>query len=165
MHPRTASRRRTLTRAGGVVGALTVAGTLAACSSSSEPAADAAAPAPAASTSGTGTPGEGASGSAAGSTYRDGTYSAEGTYTSPGGQEHVKVEVTLADDVVTAVTVTPESTNPNGKHYQELFASGVAGQVVGKDVDDVAVTKVSGSSLTSQGFMAALAAIEDQARA
>ena len=86
------------------------------------------------------------------SVYADGEYSAEGEYTSPGGKETVAVSLTLADDVITAVTVTPESTNPNGKKYQGEFADGIAAVVVGKSIDDISVSKVAGSSLTSGGF-------------
>jgi len=84
--------------------------------------------------------------------YKDGEYKAEGRYTSPGGKETVGVSLTLAGDVITAVTVTPESTNPNGKKYQGEFADGIAAVVVGKSIDDISVSKVAGSSLTSGGF-------------
>jgi len=88
--------------------------------------------------------------------YADGTYTATGSYKSPGGQEDVTVTLTLADGAVTAVEVTPEATDPTSLVYQTRFASGVAEQVVGRALDDVDVDKVSGSSLTSTGFMAAL---------
>jgi hypothetical protein len=92
---------------------------------------------------------EAAAGSSA---YADGEYSAEGEYTSPGGKETVGVSLTLSGDVITAVTVTPESENPNGKKYQGEFADGIAAVVVGKSIDDIKVSKVAGSSLTSGGF-------------
>src|SRR5947209_6044082 len=41
--------------------------------------------------------------------FRDGTYSATGSYTSPGGQEQIDVQLTVASGNITAVTVTPES--------------------------------------------------------
>lgn len=86
------------------------------------------------------------------SAYKDGEYKAEGEYTSPGGKETVGVSLTLAGDKVTAVTVTPESTNPNGKKYQGEFADGIAAEVVGKSLNELKVSKVAGSSLTSGGF-------------
>lgn len=99
------------------------------------------------------------------STYADGTYDAEGSYTSPGGNEHVGVSITLENDVVTAVTVTPESENPTGTQYQTKFASGIAAVVVGKDIDELDVSKVSGSSLTSGGFNDAVETIKADAAA
>jgi hypothetical protein len=105
-------------------------------------------------------PAEAASGSSA---YADGEYSADGEYTSPGGKESVGVSLTLSGDVITAVTVTPESTNPNGKKYQGEFADGIASVVVGKSIDDIKVSKVAGSSLTSGGFNDAVEQIKADA--
>lgn len=94
-------------------------------------------------------------------TYTDGTYTAEGSYSTPGGQESISVEVTVADDAVTAVTVTPEASGGNAERFQGEFASGIADVVVGQELAGLSVDKVSGSSLTGDGFNAAL----DQIRA
>ncbi|NQX12779.1 FMN-binding protein [Microbacteriaceae bacterium VKM Ac-2855] len=102
---------------------------------------------------------------AAATTYADGTYEATGSYTSPGGSETVEVSITLESDVVTAVAVTPESENPTGTQYQTKFASGIAAVVVGKNIDDLDVSKVSGSSLTSTGFNDAVETIKADATA
>lgn len=102
----------------------------------------------------------------AGGTYTAGTYSAEGSYTSPAGQETVGVQVTLdAEGTISAVTVTPQATDAQSTRFQTLFASGVAGEVVGKSIDEVSVDKVAGSSLTGGGFNAALQEIRDDAAA
>ena len=97
------------------------------------------------------------------STYKDGTYEATGNYTSPNGQEEIDVSITLADDVITAVTVTPEATNPNSVNYQGQFADGIAEVVVGKDIDEISVSRVAGSSLTSGGFNEAVETIKSDA--
>ena len=97
------------------------------------------------------------------STYADGTYEADGSYTSPGGQESVGVSITLEDDVVTAVTVTPHATSGNAKQFQTQFAGAISGEVVGKDIDSLEVSRVAGSSLTSGGFNDALEAIKADA--
>jgi uncharacterized protein with FMN-binding domain len=103
-------------------------------------------------------------GAAAGSSsYKDGEYSAEGEYTSPGGAEKVGVALTLEGGNITAVTVTPESENPNGKKYQGEFADGISSVVVGKSIDEIKVSKVAGSSLTSQGFNDAVEQIKADA--
>lgn len=98
------------------------------------------------------------------STYKDGTYSSDGTYTSPNGQETVGVELTLAADKVSAVNITVHPSNPNTKKFQGEFASGIAAQIVGKDIDDLNVSKVAGSSLTSGGFNEAVEQIKSQAK-
>jgi uncharacterized protein with FMN-binding domain len=104
-----------------------------------------------------------ADGSSAAAGYKDGSYTATGSYTSPGGAEEVKVQLTLANDIVTAVTVTPESTNPNGKKYQGEFAQGISAVVVGVNIDSLKVSKVAGSSLTSAGFNDAVNQIKTDA--
>ncbi|MFE7506246.1 hypothetical protein [Promicromonospora sp. NPDC057488] len=97
--------------------------------------------------------------------YTDGTYSADGSYVSPGGTESVGVELTIADGVVTAVTVTPEADDATSAQYQQQFASGISDEVVGVALDQLHVDKVAGSSLTSGGFEDAVTQIEEQARA
>ena len=128
--------------------------------SASTPAASAAAtPAP---TAAAGSSSDSSSGS---STYQDGTYEAKGSYTSPNGQEEIDVSLTLAGDVITAVTVTPEATNPNSVNYQTQFADGISEVVVGKDIDEIDVSRVAGSSLTSGGFNEAVETIKSDATA
>lgn len=95
--------------------------------------------------------------------YIDGTYGATGSYRSPGGTEEIGVALTIADDIVTAVTVDPQASGTSGQ-YQSQFASGIASLVVGKNVDEVSVSRVSGSSLTSTGFNSALETIKNDAR-
>jgi uncharacterized protein with FMN-binding domain len=142
---------RTTTRAALTVTALGLMGALAAC-------------APAANGGGTdgGTDGgQGGGGTDAG--YADGTYTADGGYQAPSGAETITVEITLADDKITDVTVTPHATDATAKGFQAQFVSGIADQVVGQDIDSLNVTKVSGSSLTSGGFKVAIDAIKEQA--
>lgn len=97
--------------------------------------------------------------------YKDGQYAATGGYNSPGGVEKLDVTLTLKNNVITAASVIPQATDPNSKKYQMMFASGCQGMVIGKDISTVNLTKVSGSSLTSQGFNDALQQIEQQAQA
>ena len=97
------------------------------------------------------------------SAYVDGTYNADGTYQSPNGTETVHVTVTLADEIITAVEVVGEGGSPNSVRFQGEFAGGIAAVVVGKDIDDISVTKVAGSSLTSGGFNAAIEQIKADA--
>lgn len=97
--------------------------------------------------------------------YADGDYQALGEYVSPAGPSEVTVELTLEGDIVTAVTVTPEATNPNSLQFQTQFADGIADVVVGQDIDTLNVSRVGGSSLTSGGFNDALAQIKAEAAA
>ncbi|KQR16456.1 FMN-binding protein [Cellulomonas sp. Leaf334] len=97
--------------------------------------------------------------------YADGTYTATGSYESPAGPETVGVSITLADGMVTAVAVTPEATNPASQKFQNQFASGVADVVMGQPIEGLTVDAVSGSSLTPEGFNAALVEIAADAQA
>lgn len=95
--------------------------------------------------------------------YKDGTYSATGSYNSPGGLDKVGVSITLKDDIVTAAVFTPMPGDPRSADFQSKFAGGYKASVVGKNINDIKVGKVSGSSLTSIGFNAALEEIKVQA--
>jgi uncharacterized protein with FMN-binding domain len=97
--------------------------------------------------------------------YADGTYTADGSYQAPSGTESITVELTLAGDVVTDISVTPHATDPTAKGMQANFAGGISDQVVGQDIDQLNVTRVSGSSLTSGGFKIAITAIKAEALA
>jgi len=97
--------------------------------------------------------------------YKDGTYSATGQYFSPGGQESVRVDLTLTNDVVTASSVESGANDPTAESYQTSFISGYKAYVIGKKINTIKLSNVSGSSLTSQGFNDALKQIEQQAKA
>jgi uncharacterized protein with FMN-binding domain len=97
--------------------------------------------------------------------YADGTYTAEGSYQTPETIETVSVTVTLEDDVVTAVEVTGDPQARESRQYQGQFIAGIADEVVGVDIDDLAVDRVAGSSLTSGGFNEAIKRIKQDAAA
>jgi uncharacterized protein with FMN-binding domain len=142
----------------GIAG-LSLAGTVAGCAPSATESTPAASETPAA------TPSAGASSPAtSGSTYKDGTYSADGNYVSPNGTETVGVELTLAGGTVTAVDITQHPSNPNTRKFQGEFAGGISEQVVGKNIDELNVSKVAGSSLTSGGFNQAVEQIKSEAQ-
>ena len=136
---------------------LSLAGTVAGC-----------APSSADSTPGTPGPAAPSAGSSAlagsGAGYKDGTYSADGNYVSPNGTETVGVQLTLAAGKVTDVQITQHPSNPNTRKFQGQFAGGIAAQVVGRNIEDLNVSKVAGSSLTSGGFNQAVEKIKSEAQ-
>ena len=143
MIQRTAAARATIAAGAGIIGMLSLAG----C------AADASSPADAH---------EGSSDTSA-PAYEDGTYTAEGTYSTPESVETITVTVTLESDIITAVEVTGNPSKPESKVYQGKFIGGISEEVVGKDIDEISVSRVAGSSLTSSGFNAAIETIKDDA--
>nr|WP_307214662.1 hypothetical protein [Microbacterium sp. SORGH_AS_0888] len=96
-------------------------------------------------------------------TYKDGTYTASGTYQTPETLETVEVTLTLQDDVVTAVQVTGDPKARESQQYQSQFIGGISDVVVGKKLDEIQVSRVAGSSLTSGGFNKAIAEIKSEA--
>ncbi|MDQ0673393.1 uncharacterized protein with FMN-binding domain [Pseudarthrobacter siccitolerans] len=147
----------------GIAG-LSLAGTVAGCAPS---AADSAPGAPAKSAAETAAANPTAATSSlagSGSTYKDGTYSADGSYVSPNGSETVGVELTLAGGTVTGVNITQHPSSPNTRKFQGEFAGGIAAQIVGKSIDELNVSKVAGSSLTSGGFNQAVEKIKQEAQ-
>ena len=97
------------------------------------------------------------------SKYKDGTYSATGTYRTPESVETINVTLTLANDVVTDVTSTISASAPESAQYQRKFLTNYKALVVGKSIDSLKLSQVSGSSLTSGGFNSALAQIKAKA--
>ena len=95
--------------------------------------------------------------------YADGTYTAQGTYATPETVETISVTVTLHDDTITAVEVVGDPQKSESEEYQGEFIGGIAAEVVGKDIDQLSVSRVAGSSLTSGGFNSAIEMIKQQA--
>lgn len=96
--------------------------------------------------------------------YKDGSYQAKGAYVSPAGKETVDVSLTIQDGIVTAASFTGNATNPASKAWQENFNKGYQSVVVGKSIDNLALTVVNGASLTPKGFMEAIAQIKQTAQ-
>ena len=98
------------------------------------------------------------------SVYKNGTYSADGSYMTPEGQVSINVTVKLANDIITDANVTSVSGDRTSQRYQAKFISGYKQYVIGKNITDVQLSRVSGSSLTPEGFNNALATIKSQAQ-
>jgi uncharacterized protein with FMN-binding domain len=104
-------------------------------------------------------------GSDSGAQYADGTYTADGSYQTPETVEEISVTLTLADGIVTDVEVTGDPKAPETEQYQGAFIDGIAEEVEGVAIDDLDVSRVAGSSLTSGGFNSAVEDIKEQAAA
>ena len=99
------------------------------------------------------------------SAYKDGVYTVDGQYVSPGGQEEIGVSLTLKDGMITDAVVTPKATRPISVKMQGVFSENYKPLVVGKSIDEVTLDVVSGSSLTPKGFNDAVTKIKEQAKA
>ena len=103
--------------------------------------------------------------SSSSASYKDGSYSATGKYDSPGGEESIDVSVTLSGGTITSVSATPHANVSEAKEYQNQFISSYKSKVVGKKINDVNLSRVAGSSLTSIGFNSAIDKIKSEAQA
>jgi uncharacterized protein with FMN-binding domain len=95
--------------------------------------------------------------------YKDGTYETVGNYMSPGGEESIKVKLTLVDNVVTDAEVVSQAERPNSVKFQGIFVENYKEKVIGKNINRIKLKKIAGSSLTPQGFNDALKKIKSQA--
>lgn len=96
--------------------------------------------------------------------FEAGNYEATGLYQSPGGVQEVLVRMELDEEgTVVEVEVEPQARVGNAAQFQQQFARGIRAKVVGVPITDLDVTRVSGSSLTSGGFNAAVEKIIEEA--
>ena len=110
-------------------------------------------------------PMSGASSGATATAYKDGKYTAQSSYNTPGGIESVTVNLTLAHGAITDSRVTTTGDNPTGRMYQARFIAGYKSLVTGVNIADLQLAKVSGSSLTPSGFNNAVEQIRIQSKA
>lgn len=98
------------------------------------------------------------------SIFKDGTYSVVGNYVSPGGPRELNVTITLNDGVITQAETEGTATDATSKRFQGEFVSGFKPMVVGKNIDEVTLTKVAGSSLSPKGFNDAIEKVKTKAQ-
>lgn len=96
--------------------------------------------------------------------YKDGVYTQVGNYTSPGGPEEIDVKLTLKNGVVVQSEVTPKATRPFSVKWQGVFAENYKALVVGKNIKELNLGKVAGSSLTPKGFNDAVEKIKAESK-
>lgn len=160
---RTRASARAGIAAASVLGVITLAG----CASAADAEESASTQTDAATPAATASAGEqsGSTGGTIDGAYADGTYTADGSYATPESVETITVTVTLEDDVITDVEVTGNPTKRESEQYQSKFIGGISAEVVGKNIDEISVSRVAGSSLTSGGFNEAIQAIKAEAAA
>lgn len=99
---------------------------------------------------------------------KDGTYYAEASfYVEPLGKtEHLAVTLTMADSIVTEVSVIQidEQGNKVENEYMDKFSTSVAGLTTGKTISEIVdMDLVSGSTLSSEAFRGAMVELKPKA--
>lgn len=98
------------------------------------------------------------------SSLKDGTYVATGSYDSPGGTESITISVTLKNGTITDTSAMSGANDHDAQEFQNQFIASYKSSVVGKPINGMRMGRVSGSSLTAQGFNNALSQIIQQAQ-
>ncbi len=96
-------------------------------------------------------------------TFRDGSYSAKGRYAYHAGTEEITINVTLKDGIITDTQFQGTPSVPMSQKYMDAFSANYKSMVIGKEIKDLKLGKVSTSSLTPIGFNNALEQIKAQA--
>lgn len=96
--------------------------------------------------------------------YKDGVYTATGDYSTHSTKEQIDVTITLENGTIVDSQVISKATIPTSKTMQADFIANYQVLVTGKNIDEVNLDKVSGSSLTPKGFNDALEKIKEQAK-
>lgn len=96
--------------------------------------------------------------------YKDGVYTQDGSYTSPGGEEQIGVKLTLENGIITEAEVISKAILPKSEFMQTMFVENYKQMVVGKNIKDLNLGKVAGSSLTPKGFNDAVEKIKAEAK-
>jgi|GEM_PF-944599 len=97
--------------------------------------------------------------------YKDGRYTAAGNYFTPEGPEEIDVSLVLKNGIIADSSLVQSGFRRQSVEYQGIFASNYKQYVIGKSIDEVNLSLVSGSSLTPGGFNDALTKIKIEARA
>lgn len=94
--------------------------------------------------------------------YADGQYEATGWYGSL--PSHHDVTLTIENDTVIDVAITTPAEDETSLGYQQRFVDALPAEIIGRNIDEIAVDRLAGSSGCSEGFMDALTQIKEQAR-
>jgi hypothetical protein len=97
-------------------------------------------------------------------TFKNGSYTATGSYRTPEDTETITVQLSVTDDIVTDVSVAYEPKSRESTEYQTEFANNYKSEVVGKKLSDIELNRIAGSSLTPKGFNDALEKIRTDAK-
>jgi cytoskeletal protein RodZ len=94
--------------------------------------------------------------------YTNGTYRTQSTYRTPEGTYVMDVTLVIANDSVTSASLSFDADGARSG-YSKRFTSGYQNQVIGKNLEGLNLSRVSGASLTTNAYNNALNNIRSQA--
>lgn len=95
--------------------------------------------------------------------YKDGTFTAQGHYDTHAGPEEITITLTLKDGIVTDSQFQGTPAARMSQRFMDMFANNYKPMVIGKKINELHLDKISGSSLTPIGFNNALEKIKQEA--
>jgi hypothetical protein len=90
------------------------------------------------------------------------SYSSSVSYRVPGNQQSLSLNLTVNNNIITAVSVNLSKTGGESAGYQSRFESSYKNLVLGKNIKSVSLSRVGGASLTTNAFMQALNSIKNR---
>jgi len=92
-----------------------------------------------------------------------GTFIEDTTYTTPKRTTHkMKVSLTLVDDVITDSSIIYDESEGYSTGSQESFDELYKNEVIGKNINEVSLSRIGGASLTTEAFNDAVAKIAEK---
>ena len=79
-----------------------------------------------------------------------------------GGQNTLKLTINLENGIIKDSSASNTSTEHQSQQYDQRFESGYKSQIIGKKLADISDVYVSGASLTTGAFQAAVAKLQSQ---
>jgi uncharacterized protein with FMN-binding domain len=96
--------------------------------------------------------------------YNNGTYTAKISYDAHRHQESIEVSITIEDGKIITVSNVHSGNDHESVEYQNSFEQNIESTVVGKNLDDVALSRIGGASDTTEAFMKAITQIKQDAK-
>lgn len=90
------------------------------------------------------------------------TYAASLEYRVPEHRESISVSLDLEGTTVKDYSIDYSASPGDSQEYQERFANSISSELVGKDINEISVSRIGGASLTTQAFMDAIEDIKNQ---
>jgi len=94
------------------------------------------------------------------SPYADGTYSGTNVYNTPAGDHTLTVNLTLQNGIIIAAETVHDDLAGLSTEIAARFDSEYASEVIGKQLDEISLSRVGGASLTTRAFNEAVAEIK-----
>jgi hypothetical protein len=97
--------------------------------------------------------------------YKNGTYKYSQDYAVPkGGQNTLNSDITIENDVVTAISTNSTYDERDSVPYINGFKSNISGAIVGKKLAEISVSRIGGASLTTRAFSSVLSQLQNEAK-